>query len=46
MGVKTLAADLYPRPLEMNPEEEIFWPTYAWNDNPWILDQQGKPLTS
>ena len=30
----------------LTPEDEHFWPTYAWTDNPWIVDQYGKPLTS
>ncbi|KAE9273288.1 hypothetical protein PR003_g29950, partial [Phytophthora rubi] len=28
-----------------SPEEERFWPTYSWADNPWILDAKGKTLT-
>ena len=29
----------------MTVEEQTFWPTYCWADNPWILDRQGDPLT-
>ncbi|KAE9265880.1 hypothetical protein PR003_g32316, partial [Phytophthora rubi] len=28
-----------------SPEEEAFWPTYRWNDNPAIVDETGKMLT-
>jgi hypothetical protein len=34
-----------PRPrLDMTPEEEVFWPTYEWANNPWIVDKQGNML--
>ena len=31
---------------EMTTEEQAFWPTYSWADNPWILDRRGNPLTT
>ena len=31
-----------PRAVQpMTSEEEAFWPTYYWTDNPWIVDHQG-----
>jgi hypothetical protein len=34
-----------PRPrLEMTPEEEVFWPTFEWANNPWIGDKNGTML--
>jgi hypothetical protein len=31
--------------LEMKPEEERFWPTYVWSNNPWIVDREGEVLS-
>ncbi|EGZ11079.1 hypothetical protein PHYSODRAFT_455498, partial [Phytophthora sojae] len=30
----------------MTPEEEWFWLTYCWYDNPWICDEDGNMLTT
>ena len=30
----------------MTAEEQTFWSTYSWADNPWILDRRGDPLTA
>ena len=32
-------------PQAMTPEEETFWPTYSWAENPWIVDMHGNVLT-
>ncbi|GMF32237.1 unnamed protein product [Phytophthora lilii] len=32
--------------LKLPQQEEAFWPTYNWNDNPWIRDQHGNMLTT
>lgn len=28
----------------MTPEIVNFWPTFSWNDNPWIADAANMPL--
>ena len=42
--VVELSRPLMPLPPVMTPEDEAFWPTYSWADNPWISGQQGNVL--
>ncbi|KAF1326320.1 Rxlr effector protein, partial [Globisporangium splendens] len=30
---------------QLSEETRTFWPSFQWNDNPWIIDSQGKQYT-
>jgi len=36
-----LPRKLPPPRLELTADEQRFWPTYRWSNNPWILMQAG-----
>ncbi|KAF1333154.1 hypothetical protein FI667_g3024, partial [Globisporangium splendens] len=31
---------------QLSEETRVFWPSFQWNDNPWILDSQGEQRTA
>ena len=44
--VVELSRPLRHLPRVTTPEEEAFWPTYSWAENPWVVDMQVNVLTS
>jgi hypothetical protein len=41
-----LPRDLPMQRVNMTEEEDRFWPTYLWNENPWIVDKEGRMLSA
>jgi hypothetical protein len=41
-----LSKELPPARLAMTKEEKRFWPTFEWNENPWMVDKEGHMLAA